>query len=987
MMMTARNITEKRGDELSRAFGSKIKAFTDSLILDSGKNITLAVTGLPFYGPLAKSMANLPELYPWLQELKNSVEQNTSILIIWDEESSKIEAYRDKCDKPGICQIEIQKKEKEILVILFQDFTQWPGEINDAGEHRINLKSPAPGPHFFVNMLLGNRVGYPHPLQTTPKSVIDRYGRGSFRSHADTQVLATRWDMLQEENGHPCNRQFYLYEGSTRIFYSADIQDENILSAECIHSQNSTIISYTTRCGLKIERRIFLPGQKPSLPLACEIQEIKITSITKNARRLRIVYTGMFGSAKPAALQEDVLYSTIIMQAGALINDDNTIAAISPDYYPEDNRYDLRFHSMKIFKGDKSGTYPGEFCTSYQEFKGEGSLENPEGALNLTNKLNLKGPGFFALAEELDLEPEEPVYVENFTGLVSSKTNKDFSEESLAKEVSALHKYFSSPDSIQTAFRDAKAFYEKYASFLKVKTSDPLFSTYVSRNLPFQVLYQTFVSRSFGQTQKGYREIGFREIQDLFASMYFFHAMGETPFIKDLLEEWISKVFTLGYTYHNFFWEGKEAGKWSDDGLWLLQAVSRYVKLTGDKKFLTEKFPTADGSERTLLETLEAIIKYSGEISIGRHGLPLLDRADWNDCLRLRRDFDDGPTKQEKYQSGNSAFIPGENDAMESVMNAFLLKIAADEFTELAEMSGESGKAKWAGTLSGNLTKAVQTHAWKKHFFSRLLINSGGEYSFAGSPGDGLSTDPEIDGTYFLNSFSWSILSEAADEKQITSMLSVVNRHLKTPYGYKLVTPMDLSRVNREAATSEYFPGDRENGAVFKHASMMAVSAMLKAAKNVNDSSLAAELAESAWWMIDIVKPCRTMENPFEIAGNPRFCTQYNNTVTGENIGPLLSGTSTWLILALMDAFGISYQTDRIILDPILKKQDRKVELEINESGTTYSMVMIKDEGFKRLKDCTTSDWTLTIDGKLSEKCEIPLFRDKKNHTVEFRFL
>ena len=61
-------------------------------------------------------------------------------------------------------------------------------------------------------------MGYGNPLQTTPKSVVDGLGRGSFRAHSATQVLATRWDMLQEENGFPANRQFYILEDGQQIF-------------------------------------------------------------------------------------------------------------------------------------------------------------------------------------------------------------------------------------------------------------------------------------------------------------------------------------------------------------------------------------------------------------------------------------------------------------------------------------------------------------------------------------------------------------------------------------------------------------------------------------------------------------------------------------------------------------------------------------------------------------------------------------------------
>ena len=100
-----------------------------------------------------------------------------------------------------------------------------------------------------------------------------------------------------------------------------------------------------------------------------------------------------------------------------------------------------------------------------------------------------------------------------------------------------------------------------------------------------------------------------------------------------------------------------------------------------------------------------------------------------------------------------------------------------------------------------------------------------------GSKGDNLSADPNIDGSYFINSFSWSVLADCANEDQIRSMLDVIDSTLKTPYGIKLVTPTDLGKVADDTATGHYFPGDRENGAVFKHATMMATAAMFKAAK------------------------------------------------------------------------------------------------------------------------------------------------------------
>ncbi|MCX7774453.1 MAG: glycosyl transferase, partial [Clostridia bacterium] len=492
------------------------------------------------------------------------------------------------------------------------------------------------------------------------------------------------------------------------------------------------------------------------------------------------------------------------------------------------------------------------------------------------------------VAADFDAPGGETVLIDSFTGLVSEKTNPDYQySQSFASEIQALASKFSQAGAVEQAFNENLSFLDRYASFIQLKSSNEVMNTYFNKNLPFQVLYQTFVSRSFCQTQKGYRELGFREIQDIFASMYYFVAMGMQDFVKQLLKEWCSMVFKFGYAYHNFFWEGKEAGKWSDDALWLIQATYRYINLTGDLGFLDEEVTiagTQGKATRPVYETLKAILRYSSQISVGKHGMPLIDSADWNDCLKVDDNFIDGPTKEKRYkeqlEKGGKMGDPFESDYSESVMNAFLLKLALDETAYLANERGDSVYRQELLGLSAKLNDNLQKHAWKEDFFARVLINryKDGKYTYLGAKGDGFSIDPEIDGVFFLNSFNWSILSDVACDEQIEKMLDVMDRALRTPYGLKLVSPSDLGPITRISATDHYFPGDRENGGVFKHACMMATSAMFKAAKEVKNAELAKRLCETAYWMVDLVAPFRTMESPFEIAGNPRFCTQYNNS-------------------------------------------------------------------------------------------------------------
>ncbi|MEK5463855.1 hypothetical protein MKY64_02515 [Paenibacillus sp. FSL R7-0210] len=982
---TARAAAASPEDILRQAFADRIDEggqlsaiFTDSRCIGA-----VGVAGLPLRLPAIQELLKLPEVAALLPK-----ETGASALFTVNDTGTELSLHIRHAGRQEQA-IAIPEAAAIAALAQLQAAPGWAGALNAEGEHVIDLRSPVPGPHFAVNLLLGNRLEFPHPLQTTPKSVVDRLGGGSFRSHAATQVLATRWDMRQEENGFPANRQFYLFEDGKQIFYSADPGGEGIESAVCRHSQNVTIITYRLSGGLEITRTIFILPHAEGLPLATEMQRVTITNHGESSRQLRLVYTGMFGSAAPGALFEDVLYSNVIMQGGVLQDADGAVAAISPDYYPEGGRHDLRFHTM-IIHGEDGPVLPREYCVSYNEFVGTGSLHRPSGALKLSSILHRKGPGFFAVAGEIQVAAGATAAVDQLTGLVSDKSGASWSDTVLEEEVGALIARFTSRSSAEEALAQSLKFVRNYSRFLQVSSGDADFDQFVNRNLPFQVLYQSFVSRSFCQTQKGYREIGFREIQDMYASMYYFVGMGRGGLVKSLLKEWTSMVFELGYAYHNFFWAGKEPGKWSDDALWLIQAVYRYVMLTGDSEFLDESCPVAGtDTERPVFETLKAIIVYSGQISIGRHGLPLLDFADWNDCLKLDDTYLNGPAKEALYrkqlEAGGVFGDSLESDYSESVMNAFLLKVAVDELSALAARKGEQAYADELTGFGAKLRERIQEHAWKGDFFARVLFNRypNGEYTYLGAAGDGMSSDPAKDGSYFLNSFSWSILAGCADENQIAVMLDTMKAHLMTPYGMKLVSPVALGRVSTHTASDEYFPGDRENGGVFKHACMMAAAAMFKGAKEVSSPDLAAELCRLGYWLLDRIMPFKTMDDPFAVCGNPRFCTQYNNSETGENIGPMLSGTSTWLTLSLMEALGIEYTEQGIALSPVLREEQTELTYTLKLGSSSYRIQVRKPEGFHRMQDGAAR---LMLDGRVLEDGLVPAVDDGFAHEVELTF-
>jgi cellobiose phosphorylase len=295
--MTARFQSPDPFKVLQEAYPSE--KIADAALFDLNGNIFVGFAGLKKPAPI---LALLEEGESFNAFVEANSEGNAIFLF-----------FKDKAFKNGK-EIPLTSDVLKVLRKAFRLSKSFGGVLNPDGSHTIDLLSSEVGPHYGVNLLLGWREGFKEPLLTTPKSVVDSFGRGSFRAKAAYQVLATRWDVRPEENGNPFNRQFYLLERWKTDLLFCGCQSQRF--GGLLHSlsqQNLHRLRFERWTSHRTDDFRFARLRKKAFPMRREIQSVRLVSATE--RHLQIVFTGTFGFSNPGCQEVDVIYQTVIHQS------------------------------------------------------------------------------------------------------------------------------------------------------------------------------------------------------------------------------------------------------------------------------------------------------------------------------------------------------------------------------------------------------------------------------------------------------------------------------------------------------------------------------------------------------------------------------------------------------------------------------------------------------------------------------------------------
>ena len=508
-----------------------------------------------------------------------------------------------------------------------------------------------------------------------------------------------------------------------------------------------------------------------------------------------------------------------------------------------------------------------------------------------------------------------------------------------------IHRYLNA-DEVEKAFLALRGYWDDLLCKLTVTTSD----VHTNRMVNIWNAYQTMItfnlSRSASYFESGIgRGMGFRDSnQDLLG---FVHLIPERA--RERILDLAATQLETGGAYHQYqplTRRGNDdvGSGFNDDPLWLVLAVTAYVKETGDWSILEAQVPydNQPGTETPLYEHLQRSIQYTWD-RLGPHGLPLIGRADWNDCLNLNC-FSDSPGQSFQTTTNQDGKVA------ESVFIAGLFVLAAKEMAELAEQVGGRG-LKVAPTLdlrsstdylkhAQAMEEIIWNHGWDGDWFQRAYDNYGRV----------LGSKENDEGRIFIEPQGVCVMAGLGlKDGRAERALDSVAEHLASLHGIILQQPAFSKYYLHLGEISSYPPGYKENAGIFCHTNpwIMIAEAMAGRGDRAHDYYL--RINPSAREGIGDLHRCEPYVYAQMIAGR-------DAATHGEAKNSWLTGTAAWNYVAITQwILGIRPTYDGLRIAPIIPsawsgfvatRQFRGVQYEIvvERRGAGNAVSVVVDE-------------------------------------------
>ena len=421
------------------------------------------------------------------------------------------------------------------------------------------------------------------------------------------------------------------------------------------------------------------------------------------------------------------------------------------------------------------------------------------------------------------------------------------------------------------------------------------------------------------------RGMGFRDTnQDVLG---FVHMMPERA--RERLLDVASTQLANGGAYHQYQPLTKRGNNdigsgFNDDPLWLVLSVSAYVRETGDTAILDELVPyNSDVSTATpLLEHLQRSLRYTVD-RLGPHALPLIGRADWNDCLNLNC-FSDTPG--ESFQTTENR----EGGSAESVFIAGQFVLAAGELAAIHESLGHHQQAAECLAWSSAMEAAIKEHAWDGRWFLRA-------YDYFGNRVGSAAND---EGQIFIEPQGICVIAGIGlDDGRARRSLDSVRELLATEHGAVLLQPA-YSRYRIELGEiSSYPPGYKENAGIFCQTNPWIMIAETMTGNGDAAFDYYLRINPSARERISEVHRCEPYMYAQMIAGR-------DAATHGEAKNSWLTGTAAWNFVAVTQwILGIRPDHEGLRIDPVIPASWPGFTMTRRFRGATYRIHVRKPVG------------------------------------------
>ena len=368
----------------------------------------------------------------------------------------------------------------------------------------------------------------------------------------------------------------------------------------------------------------------------------------------------------------------------------------------------------------------------------------------------------------------------------------------------ALAARYATDEQVDAAVADLAAYWDGLLSTYTAKTPDARVDRMVNIWNQYQCMVTFNMSRSASYYESGVgRGMGFRDSnQDLLGFVHLVPAAARQR-ILDIA----ATQRPDGSAYHQYQPLTKKGNSdigsgFNDDPLWLIAGVSAYLRETGDYSILEEQVPfdNDDSLARPLIEHLTRSLDYT-LANLGPHGLPLIGRADWNDCLNLNC-FSEEPG--ESFQTTG----PSEGPVAESVFIAAMFVKYSHEYADIMARRGNDNEAARALAACSRMVAAVSRDGWDGEWFVRAYDAAGNKVGSAECEEGRIYIEPQ--------GFAPMAGIGLLDGKAETALASV-EKYLDTEYGVMIFQPAYSEYHKELGEVSSYPPGYKENGGIFCH--------------------------------------------------------------------------------------------------------------------------------------------------------------------------